>query len=92
MTGDDRDDFAAKLDVNFAFAHWVETNVHAHKMTDYAIVTVSLKPHGGIPGDITDAQMDALADIAEAVQLRRAPRQKHEQKHRAGRCREISAL
>ncbi len=47
------------------FASFVERNVHPHKAPGYAIVTVSLKPIGGTPGDITSAQMDAVADIAE---------------------------
>jgi sulfite reductase (NADPH) hemoprotein beta-component len=48
-----------------AFARWVQHNVHPHKHPDYASVTISLKPIGGIPGDATDAQMEAVADIAE---------------------------
>jgi len=28
-------------------------------------VTISLKPHGGIPGDASDAQMDLVADLAD---------------------------
>jgi sulfite reductase (NADPH) hemoprotein beta-component len=48
-----------------AFASFVERNVHPHKMPGYAIVTVSLKPIGGIPGDMTSAQMEAIADIIE---------------------------
>ncbi|GAC1336808.1 MAG: nitrite/sulfite reductase [Beijerinckiaceae bacterium] len=48
-----------------AFASFVERNVHPHKMPGYAIVTVSLKPIGAIPGDMTSAQMEAAADIAE---------------------------
>jgi sulfite reductase (NADPH) hemoprotein beta-component len=47
------------------FAAWVERQVHAHKQPGYAIATVSLKPIGGIPGDLTAAQMDLLADLAE---------------------------
>src|SRR5882672_1268455 len=47
------------------FARWVRTNVAPHKRPGYAIVTLSLKPTGGIPGDATDAQMDAIADIAD---------------------------
>ena len=50
---------------NPAFAAWAATNVHAHKVPGYSIVTVSLKPHGGVPGDITDVQMEALADLAD---------------------------
>tara|TARA_R110002020_G_scaffold15143_9_gene53818 strand:- start:3190 stop:4848 length:1659 start_codon:yes stop_codon:yes gene_type:complete len=47
------------------FAAWRETNVHAHKQPGYASVTISLKPIGGIPGDATAEQMEAVADIAE---------------------------
>ncbi len=47
------------------FASFVERNVHPHKAPGYAIVTVSLKPIGGTPGDMTSAQMDGVADIAE---------------------------
>ncbi|MBV8849855.1 MAG: nitrite/sulfite reductase [Methylobacteriaceae bacterium] len=47
------------------FSGFVERNVHPHKMPGYAIVSVSLKPIGGTPGDITSTQMDAVADIAE---------------------------
>ena len=47
------------------FARWVDQNVEPHKHPDYAMVTVSLKPIGGIPGDANHEQMDAIADIAE---------------------------
>ncbi|MEW5423631.1 nitrite/sulfite reductase [Amorphus sp. 3PC139-8] len=47
------------------FAAWRETNVHAHKVADYASVTISLKPIGGIPGDATAEEMEVVADIAE---------------------------
>ena len=47
------------------FARWVQQNVQPHKNPDYGMVTISLKPIGGIPGDASDAQMDAVADIAE---------------------------
>jgi len=39
--------------------------VSNHKVPGYAIVTASLKPEGGTPGDATAAQMDAIADLAE---------------------------
>ncbi|ANM17020.1 nitrite/sulphite reductase protein [Rhizobium sp. N541] len=48
-----------------AFARWVQQNVQPHKNPDYGMVTISLKPIGGIPGDATDTQMDAIADLAE---------------------------
>ncbi|ACS56110.1 MULTISPECIES: nitrite/sulfite reductase [Rhizobium] len=47
------------------FARWVQQNVQPHKNPDYGMVTISLKPIGGIPGDASDAQMDAIADLAE---------------------------
>ena len=48
------------------FARWLRTNVHAHKVAGYAAVSVSLKPTGVPPGDITADQMDAVADLADA--------------------------
>jgi len=50
-----------------AFAHWLKTNVAAHREPGYAIVTLSLKPEGGPPGDASAAQMDAVADLADAM-------------------------
>jgi sulfite reductase (NADPH) hemoprotein beta-component len=47
------------------FALWVQQNVKPHKNPDYGMVTISLKPIGGIPGDASDAQMDIIADIAQ---------------------------
>ena len=49
-----------------AFAPWMRSNVAAHRQPGYAIVTLSLKPDGGIPGDATADQMDAVADLADA--------------------------
>ena len=48
-----------------AFAQWARTNVAAHKKPGYAIANISLKPEGGIPGDATSEQMDAVAALAE---------------------------
>jgi len=50
---------------NPAFADFVGVNLGAHKIDGYAIVTVSLKPIGGIPGDVASAQMRVLAEAAE---------------------------
>ncbi len=49
-----------------AFARWVGNQVAAHKTPGYAIVNISLKPTGGIPGDASSAQIDLMADLAEA--------------------------
>ncbi len=48
------------------FAVWRARNVKAHKIAGRAIVVISLKPHGGAPGDATAAQMDVIADLADA--------------------------
>jgi sulfite reductase (NADPH) hemoprotein beta-component len=48
-----------------AFRSWCDTNVAAHKNPDYAIVSVSLKPAGGTPGDASAEQMELLADLAQ---------------------------
>ncbi len=50
---------------NPALRSFVETNVAEHKNPAYSIVSVSLKPVGGTPGDATAAQMRVLADLAE---------------------------
>lgn len=47
------------------FAVWVDQNVAAHKVPGHAIVNISLKPVGGIPGDASSAQIDLMADLAE---------------------------
>jgi sulfite reductase (NADPH) hemoprotein beta-component len=48
-----------------AMRAWMDTNVAPHRLPHYAIVTASLKPIGGTPGDATSEQMRALAEIAE---------------------------
>ena len=48
-----------------AFKRWVESNVAAHRVQGWAIAQISVKPKGGIPGDVTGAQMRALADLAD---------------------------
>ena len=48
-----------------AFARWVERNVRTHKKAGYAIATFALKQKGTAPGDITDRQLFAIADLAD---------------------------
>ena len=48
-----------------AFADWIDRNIVAHRRDDHAIVTISLKPVGGIPGDASAEQMEVVADLAE---------------------------
>lgn len=54
----------ARLDSR-SFGEWLDQNVITHRNADYAGVTISLKGIGEVPGDATDSQMDAVADIAE---------------------------
>jgi len=49
-----------------AFARWLDRNVKDHQVLGYASVVLSLKPHGTVaPGDVTTAQMLAIADLAD---------------------------
>jgi sulfite reductase (NADPH) hemoprotein beta-component len=58
-------DLETHLGNNRAFARWYERNVFAHRVAGYAAVTLSLKPTGVPPGDVTADQMDAIADLAD---------------------------
>jgi sulfite reductase (NADPH) hemoprotein beta-component len=48
-----------------AFRAWYRYNTAAHKVPGYRAVYVSLKKPGVPPGDVTDAQMELLADLAD---------------------------
>ncbi len=61
----DDSNYAAMLTSSPAFATWAERSLHPHKKAGYAIVTVSLKAVGDIPGDASADQMDAIADLAK---------------------------
>ncbi|MAZ87886.1 MAG: sulfite reductase [Cellvibrionaceae bacterium] len=56
---------AAKSKENLAFSKWLTRNVREHKIAGYAAVTLSLKPTGVAPGDITDSQLESIADLAD---------------------------
>jgi sulfite reductase (NADPH) hemoprotein beta-component len=62
---DSSPELAAARKADRQFDTWVGNSVSNHKVPGYAIVTLSLKPEGGTPGDATAAQMDAIADLAE---------------------------
>ena len=57
---------------------FVKHNVHPHRVSGYAVVTVSLKPIGGTPGDATADQLELIADLAERYSQGEA-RVSHEQ-------------
>lgn len=48
------------------FSNWLHHNVVPHKAPGYAVVTLSTKVTGIPPGDVSDEQMDAVANWAEA--------------------------
>ena len=50
---------------NRAFSRWLDRNVRAQKQPGYASVSLSLKPAGGAPGDVTDQQLEIIADLAD---------------------------
>jgi sulfite reductase (NADPH) hemoprotein beta-component len=49
------------------FRAWYRYNTRAHRVPGYRAVFVSLKAHGRPPGDMTSAQMAALATLAEQM-------------------------
>ena len=57
--------FVDQLNSDQAFNRWAKQNTVTHKATGYRAVYISLKAPGVPPGDITDQQMDAVADLAE---------------------------
>ncbi|HEX8032106.1 MAG TPA: nitrite/sulfite reductase, partial [Vicinamibacterales bacterium] len=54
-----------KAEQNPNFTAWHKNSVAPHKVPGYAIVTLSLKPVGGTPGDASARQMDQIADLAD---------------------------
>ncbi|WP_295798341.1 nitrite/sulfite reductase [uncultured Microbulbifer sp.] len=48
-----------------AFARWLERNTFPHRVPGYQAVTLSTKPTGIPPGDVTDRQLEAIAELAE---------------------------
>jgi sulfite reductase (NADPH) hemoprotein beta-component len=58
-------DFEPAAGKDTAFRAWYRYNTTAHKMPGYRAVFVSLKKPNVAPGDITDAQMELVADLAD---------------------------
>ena len=60
---------ARELDAHCAsqpiFANWIKRNTNTHRVPGYRIVNISLKATGFAPGDITDAQLELVADLAD---------------------------
>ena len=58
-------DWTVQFQAEPAFANWYRHNTHAHKVPGYRIVTISLKRAGIAPGDLTDSELDMVADLAD---------------------------
>ncbi len=56
---------AALAKDNIPFARWLSRNVRDQKQPGYSAVTLSLKPAGVAPGDVTDRQLEKIADLAD---------------------------
>jgi sulfite reductase (NADPH) hemoprotein beta-component len=56
---------AAQATENNAFSRWLERNTVLQKQSGYRSVTLSLKPAGVAPGDVTDTQLETIADLAD---------------------------
>jgi len=65
----ENDNLNRELSVNPIFATWYGQNTRRHKVQGYRIVYLSLKDHGLAPGDITDQQLDAIANLADKFSL-----------------------
>lgn len=66
-------DSTAALDATFvekqqhdpSFANWIKHNTVEHKVAGYRAVFVSLKAPDSPPGDITDVQLELIAELAD---------------------------
>ncbi|MBX9618976.1 MAG: nitrite/sulfite reductase [Hyphomicrobiales bacterium] len=57
--------FVAAQAADSQFRMFAERNLTPHKQPGYGVLTISLKPVGGPPGDATSSQMKRVADLAE---------------------------
>lgn len=59
------EELTAALKNDVLFSSWHQHNVSEHKKSGYAIVTACLKETGVAPGDVTDIQLNYLAELAD---------------------------
>ncbi|WP_444909846.1 nitrite/sulfite reductase [Microbulbifer sp. TRSA005] len=67
-----------QADSDKAFARWLERNTYPHRVPGYRAIKLSTKPTGVPPGDVTDRQLEAIADLADAYSFGEA-RATHDQ-------------
>ena len=58
-------DFDKQKSKDQAFSTWIKFNTRNHKISGYRAAFISLKAPDSPPGDITDKQMGAVADLAD---------------------------
>ncbi|MDK1481088.1 MULTISPECIES: DUF2849 domain-containing protein [unclassified Sinorhizobium] len=51
--------------IDRAFRAWFRTNTHPHQKRGYVSAVISLKPVGGISGDVSADEMDLIAEAAD---------------------------
>jgi sulfite reductase (NADPH) hemoprotein beta-component len=69
----------APVDLGFAelgkdrdYARWLKQNVLPHKVPGYKVVVLTMKEKHNPPGDVSDTQFDAVADLADEFSFGRA--------------------
>jgi sulfite reductase (NADPH) hemoprotein beta-component len=62
---DNPDSLSNRLQNDIIFSSWHTQNVKPHKIPGYAIATVCFKETGVAPGDVTDRQLNYLAQLAD---------------------------
>ncbi|WP_444922404.1 nitrite/sulfite reductase [Microbulbifer sp. CnH-101-G] len=67
-----------QADSDKAFARWLDRNTYPHRVPGYRAIKLSTKPTGVPPGDVTDRQLEAIADLADAFSFGEA-RATHDQ-------------
>ena len=58
-------DLKAQCERDPVFGNWVKRNTLAHRVAGHQIVNISLKAGGCVPGDVTDKQLELLANLAD---------------------------
>ncbi len=58
-------EFDAAVAGDRAFRAWVRTNTHPHRQPGYICAVISLKPVGGISGDVSADEMNVIAEAAD---------------------------
>ena len=62
---DECDSLVQQQSENSDFKAWTDRNVKAHQQSGYTIVNLALKQTGVAPGDVTDTQMEVIADLSD---------------------------